>query len=68
MFIHTQQYDFILIIGTFNFWMDTIHCYGRVADKNEGLLQSDGTDNLLDPPVIAIGTHKDKFQVFKSTG
>ncbi|CAG2238276.1 unnamed protein product [Mytilus edulis] len=48
--------------GPFNFWMDTIHCYGNVADKNEGLLQSDGTDHLLDPPVIAIGTHKDKFQ------
>ncbi|XP_063436943.1 uncharacterized protein LOC134718375 [Mytilus trossulus] len=47
--------------GTFNFWMDTIHCYGSINDKTEAVLL-EGAQNLLDPPVIAIGTHKDKFQ------
>ncbi|XP_076081103.1 uncharacterized protein LOC143052014 [Mytilus galloprovincialis] len=47
--------------GTFNFWMDTIHCYGSINDKTEAVLL-EGAHNLLDPPVIAIGTHKDKFQ------
>ncbi|XP_063438219.1 uncharacterized protein LOC134719175 [Mytilus trossulus] len=47
--------------GTFNFWMDTIHCYGSINDKTEAVLL-EGVQNLLDPPVIAIGTHKDKFQ------
>ncbi|XP_076080554.1 uncharacterized protein LOC143051544 isoform X2 [Mytilus galloprovincialis] len=48
--------------GTFNFWMDTIHCYGSINDKTEAVLL-EGAHNLLDPPVIAIGTHKDKFQL-----
>ncbi|CAG2203997.1 unnamed protein product [Mytilus edulis] len=47
--------------GTFNFWMDTIHCYGSINNKTEAVLL-EGAHNLLDPPVIAIGTHKDKFQ------
>ncbi|XP_063436865.1 uncharacterized protein LOC134718301 [Mytilus trossulus] len=47
--------------GTFNFWMDTIHCYGSINDKTEAVFL-EGAHNLLDPPVIAIGTHKDKFQ------
>ncbi|XP_063436895.1 uncharacterized protein LOC134718331 [Mytilus trossulus] len=47
--------------GTFNFWMDTIHCYGSINDKTEDLLL-EGAHTILDPPVIAIGTHKDKFQ------
>ena len=45
--------------------MDTIHCYGSINDKTEAVLL-EGAHNLLDPPVIAIGTHKDKFQVFIS--
>ncbi|XP_063438288.1 uncharacterized protein LOC134719215 [Mytilus trossulus] len=53
--------DDTLSYGTFNFWMDTIHCYGSINDKTEAVLL-EGARNLLDPPVIAIGTHKDKFQ------
>ncbi|XP_063436951.1 uncharacterized protein LOC134718384 [Mytilus trossulus] len=53
--------DDTLSYGTFNFWMDTIHCYGSINDKTEAVLL-EGAHNLLDPPVIAIGTHKDKFQ------
>ncbi|XP_063438287.1 uncharacterized protein LOC134719214 [Mytilus trossulus] len=41
--------------------MDTIHCYGSINDKTEAVML-EGAHNLLDPPVIAIGTHKDKFQ------
>ncbi|CAC5363160.1 unnamed protein product [Mytilus coruscus] len=38
--------------GTFKFWMDTIHCY---SSKSE-------VGGILDPAVIAVGTHKDKFE------
>ncbi|VDI74035.1 Hypothetical predicted protein [Mytilus galloprovincialis] len=58
--IHRREVS-IRYLSTFNFWMDTIHCYGSINDKTEAVLL-EGAHNLLDPPVIAIGTHKDKFQ------
>ncbi|CAC5393339.1 unnamed protein product [Mytilus coruscus] len=42
--------------GIFNFWMDTIHCYGSISEKP---IEVDG---ILNPAVIAVGTHKDKFE------
>ncbi|CAG2241042.1 unnamed protein product [Mytilus edulis] len=35
---------------------------GSVNDKSGAPSQFDDADSFLDPPVIAIGTHKDKFQ------
>lgn len=52
---------FCKLLGTFNFWMDTIHCYGHDGSISEKPGEVDG---MLDPAVIAVGTHKDKFEVY----
>ncbi|CAC5371597.1 unnamed protein product [Mytilus coruscus] len=48
--------DGIESYGTFNFWMDTIHCYGSIPEKPGDI------DSILDPAVIAVGTHTDKIE------
>ncbi|VDI17122.1 Hypothetical predicted protein [Mytilus galloprovincialis] len=41
---------------TFNYWMETIHCYGNKSEKPGEI------DGILNPAIIAVGTHKDKFE------
>lgn len=42
--------------------MDTIHCFGcRVDTTDVGPINQ---ATLLNPPVIFVGTHKDKLQVY----
>lgn len=52
----------------FRLWMDSIHCYCS-SEKQNTISGSDTaevnelTDHRLDPPVILVGTYKDKIDV-----
>ncbi|XP_063408088.1 uncharacterized protein LOC134691471 [Mytilus trossulus] len=58
----------------FQLWMNSIHCYCRLDDqeKNPGSFtakKDESTEtqetNMLDPPVILVGSHKDKVRLSK---
>ncbi|VDI30125.1 Hypothetical predicted protein, partial [Mytilus galloprovincialis] len=58
----------------FQLWMDSIHCYCRLDDQQNKpgsftakIDESTETQetNILDPPVILVGSHKDKVRLSK---
>lgn len=54
----------------FQLWMDSIHCYCRIeeqtntAESNTATMHERmrDTDDFLDPPVVLVGSHKDKVE------
>ncbi|VDI73375.1 Hypothetical predicted protein [Mytilus galloprovincialis] len=57
--------------GMFQLWMNSIHCYCRLDDKQKrpdsftAKIDENATKhntNILDPPVILVGSHKDKVR------
>ncbi|CAG2236157.1 unnamed protein product [Mytilus edulis] len=61
-------------INMFQLWMNSIHCYCRLDDqqnkpesftaKKDESTETQET-NILDPPVILVGSHKDKVRLSK---
>lgn len=63
---HADVHIFIFV-EMFQLWMNSIHCYCRLEDQ-KNKFESNTADNkkdkhnYLEPPVIIVGSHKDKVE------
>lgn len=62
-----------LFVDMFQLWMNSIHCYctreqlNKHGSNTPGMNEHTNTcaSNTLDPPVILVGSHKDKVRCSK---